>query len=98
MKYPVLLPNIFDYPFTYESNLNLKVGEYVKVSFGKSEITGVVWDDFEKNDDKKRDEVESTLLHPTLKDLVNIHRFVSHHAIKDCPINIVSIQSMPCFN
>ena len=52
MKYPVLLPNIFDYPFTYESNLNLKVGEYVKVSFGKSEITGVVWDDFEKNDDK----------------------------------------------
>ena len=31
MKYPVLLPNIFDYPFTYESNLNLKIGEYVKV-------------------------------------------------------------------
>ena len=33
MKYPVLLPNIFDHPFTYESNLNLKIGEYVKVPF-----------------------------------------------------------------
>ena len=28
MKYPILLPNIFNYPFTYESNLDLKVGEY----------------------------------------------------------------------
>ena len=52
MKYPVLLPNIFDYPFTYESNLNLKIGEYVKVPFGKSIITGVIWDNFEKNDNK----------------------------------------------
>ena len=52
MKYPVLLPNIFDYPFTYKSNLNLKVGEYVKVSFGKSKITGVVWDNSEKHNNK----------------------------------------------
>ena len=52
MKYPVLLPNIFDHPFTYESNLNLKIGEYVKVPFGKSILTGVVWDNFEKNDNK----------------------------------------------
>ena len=28
MKYPVLLPNIFDYPFTYESNIKLKAGDY----------------------------------------------------------------------
>ena len=28
MKYPVLLPNIFDHPFTYKSNLKLKVGDY----------------------------------------------------------------------
>ena len=27
MKYPVLLPNIFDYPFTYESNIKLKAGD-----------------------------------------------------------------------
>ena len=45
-KFPILLPNIFNYPFTYKSNLNLKVGDYVLVPFGKSKITGVVWDEF----------------------------------------------------
>jgi len=53
MKYPVLLPNIFDHPFTYESPLKLKTGDYVNVPFGKKEITGVVWDQFEKNVNKK---------------------------------------------
>ena len=52
MKYPILLPNIFNYPFTYESDLKLRVGDYVVVPFGKSNITGVVWDEFEKNDKK----------------------------------------------
>ena len=46
MKYPVLLPNIFDHPFTYESELKLEVGDYVKVNFGKKIITGVIWDQF----------------------------------------------------
>ena len=53
MKYPILVPNIFNHPFTYESSLNLKVGDYVLVPFGKSKITGVVWDEFEKNNNKK---------------------------------------------
>ena len=44
MKFPILLPNIFNHPFTYESDINLKVGDYVVVPFGKSKITGVVWD------------------------------------------------------
>ena len=48
MKVPILLPNIFNHPFTYETDLNLKLGDYVIVPFGKSKITGVVWDDFEK--------------------------------------------------
>ena len=52
MKVPILLPNIFDHPFTYESNLNLKVGDYVMVPFGKSKITGVVWDEFEKKNNR----------------------------------------------
>ncbi len=49
MKFPILLPNIFDHPFTYESDRKLKVGEYVIVPFGKSKIIGVVWDGFEKS-------------------------------------------------
>ena len=52
MKFPILLPNIFDHPFTYESDLKLNTGDYVIVPFGKSKITGVVWDEFEKNDKK----------------------------------------------
>ena len=53
MKVPILLPNIFNHPFTYETTLNLKVGNYVVVPFGKSKITGVVWDEFEKKTNKK---------------------------------------------
>ena len=52
MKYPVLLPNIFNHPFTYESDLILKMGDYVIVPFGKSKLTGVIWDELEKNDTK----------------------------------------------
>ena len=48
MKVPILLPNIFNHPFTYESDQALETGDYVVVPFGKSKITGVVWDDFEK--------------------------------------------------
>ena len=54
MKVPILLPNIFDHPFTYESgNINLKLGDYVLIPFGKSKITGVVWNQFEKDTNKK---------------------------------------------
>ena len=52
MKVPILLPNIFNHPFTYESKINLKVGDYVIVPFGKAKITGVVWNEFEKKTNK----------------------------------------------
>jgi len=53
MKVPILLPNIFNYPFTYQSDLNLKVGEYVVVPFGKTKTIGVVWNHFEIKNQKK---------------------------------------------
>ena len=53
MKYPILLPNIFNHPFTYESDLKLKTGDFVIIPFGKSKLTGVVWDNFEINNNKK---------------------------------------------
>jgi len=45
MKVPVLFPKIFDYPFTYKSEISesLKSGDFVKAPFGSSEITGVIW-------------------------------------------------------
>ena len=53
MKFPILLPNIFDHPFTYKSHLKLKIGDFVEVPFGKTKVVGVVWDDFQKDISKK---------------------------------------------
>ncbi len=53
MKVPILLPNIFDHPFTYDSGkIDLKVGDYVLIPFGKLKITGVVWNEFESENKK----------------------------------------------
>ena len=53
MKVPILLPNVFDHAFTYESGgLDLKLGDYVIIPFRKSKFTGVVWDQFEKENKK----------------------------------------------
>ena len=35
MKVSILIPKIFDHPSTYNSDLNLKIGDYVVVAFGK---------------------------------------------------------------
>ena len=52
MNFPILLPNIFNHPFTYKSDHKLNVGDFVEVPFGKTKIIGVVWDNFEKNENK----------------------------------------------
>ena len=54
MKVPVLFPKIFDYPFTYKSEISdsLRPGDFVKASFGLNEITGVVWPDEQKTEKK----------------------------------------------
>ena len=54
MKVPVLFPKIFDYPFTYKSEISepLKSGDFVKAPFGSSEITGVVWTHEQKTEKK----------------------------------------------
>ena len=46
MKVPVLVPKVFNFPFTYNSSHlgNLKTGDIVIVPFGKSKEIGVVWD------------------------------------------------------
>ena len=69
MKFPILLPNIFNYPFTYESDFQLKVGDFVEVPFGKSKLIGVVWNEFEKSNNKhfKTKKIITKLDIPTLK-------------------------------
>jgi primosomal protein N' (replication factor Y) len=50
--FEILLPLALNQTFTYGSNLNLEIGNIVKVQFGKKEIWGVAWqesDEKEKN-------------------------------------------------
>ena len=54
MKFPVLLPKVFDYPFTYlnDKNENLKQGDLVVVPFGKKKEVGVIWDKIQETTKK----------------------------------------------
>ncbi len=98
MRYPILLPNIFNYPFTYESEINLKLGEFVLVPFGKSKITGVVWDEFEKNDNKKF-KIKSILkklnVTPLKKDTINfLNWFAEYNLIpKGMALKLILLSS-----
>ena len=46
MKVPVLVPKIFNFPFTYDTGSieNLTPGDLVIVPFGKNDEIGVIWD------------------------------------------------------
>ena len=59
MKIHVLLPNIFDHPFTYESDKKAEAGEYILVPFGKTDAIGVVWDQFEKENSNKKFKIKT---------------------------------------
>ncbi len=84
MKYPVLLPNIFDYPFTYESDIKLKAGDYVKVPFGKKNIIGVIWDFFEEKNNKQfklKSIIEKIEIEPLSKKTMNFLKWFSNYNI-----------------
>ena len=46
MKVPVLIPKIFNFPFTYDAGIleGLEPGDLVIVPFGRSQEIGVIWD------------------------------------------------------
>jgi len=78
MKVPVLVPKIFNFPFTYDSGLleNLKPGDLVVVPFGKAKEIGVVWDKIQpslkefkiKNIEKK---IDNFKINKSLIDYIN---------------------------
>ena len=43
MKTQVLLPKIFNFPFTYNSKIKTKIGDLVEVPFGSKKELGVIW-------------------------------------------------------
>ena len=69
MKVSILIPNIFNHPFTYQNkSTKLAKGDFVKVPFGSSLVTGVVWDYFEKtNKNFKMKSVVEVLDVPRMK-------------------------------
>ena len=82
MKIPVLIPNIFNHPFTYETDLNLGIGDYVMVPFGKSSLTGIVWDHFEKQNNKNflTKKISSRLdINPLSKKTINFLNWFSDY-------------------
>tara|TARA_B100001121_G_scaffold106062_1_gene93768 strand:+ start:74 stop:2017 length:1944 start_codon:yes stop_codon:yes gene_type:complete len=43
MKSQVLLPKVFNFPFTYNSRIESKIGNLVEVPFGSKKEIGVIW-------------------------------------------------------
>ena len=43
MKAQVLLPKVFNFPFTYNSKIKYKIGNLVEVPFGSRKEIGVIW-------------------------------------------------------
>ena len=43
MKAQVLLPKVFNFPFTYNTKAEEKIGDLVEVPFGSKQEIGVVW-------------------------------------------------------
>ena len=98
MEYPILLPNIFNHPFTYKSDLKLKIGDYVVVPFGKSKLTGVVWNEFEKGK-KKNFKIKKILnrldISPLKKDTIKFLNWFSEYNLipKGMSLKLVLLSS-----
>ena len=100
MKFPILIPNIFNYPFTYESDLKLRIGDFVEVPFGKSKSIGVVWNEFEKKNSKdfKIKKVIKKLDIPSLKkDTLKFLNWFSNYNIvpKGMALKLVLLSGKP---
>ena len=66
MEVPVLLPKVFNHPFTYTYNSQkikkLDQGDFVIVPFGKKKEIGVIWDEIRSTQKKiKLREVEKKI-------------------------------------
>ena len=78
MKVAVLFPKIFDYPFTYKSEISQKLmpGDFVKAPFGSTEITGVIWPHEQKTNKKFKlkkikSKIETTKLNSSMINFIS---------------------------
>ena len=105
MQIPILLPKIFDHPFTYETSQKIKLntGDLVKVPFGSKKEIGIVWHTTEKTKKKfKIKKIEKKInLSPISKNLINFIDWFSKYnmvplglTLKLCLTNHLSIENM----
>ena len=87
MEVPVLLPKVFNYPFTYLNNKkkikSLKLGDIVIVPFGRKKEIGVVWDKISHSEKKfKLKHIEKKLTEISLnKKLIEFINWFSSYNI-----------------
>ena len=85
MKVSILIPNIFNHPFTYQNkSKKLVKGDFVKVPFGPSLVTGVVWDYFEETNKNFTPAVRIQFLGESSIDMMayfRCNKYGDHHTI-----------------
>ena len=89
MKAQVLLPKIFNHPFTYKvKSLDVKIGDLVEVPFGKKKELGVIWHhrNFEKKNIQLKEIIKKTNYSIDGKLIKFIEWFASYNMV---PIGLV---------
>ena len=78
MKVEVLLPKVFNFAFTYNSNnISLKTGDLVEVPFGKNKEIGVVW----KN---KKTELKKNII------IKNINKKIKNYSLNENLVDFIT--------
>ena len=78
MKVQVLLPKIFNYPFTYNSNGDHKIGSLVEIPFGSKKEIGVIWNNnYKEPENIKIRNIHKKIEYSISKELINFVEWFS---------------------
>ena len=88
MKVQVLLPKVFNFPFTYNLKIDGKIGDLVEVPFGSKKEIGVIWkNNYSEPDNIKIKDIRNKIEHSIDKKLIDFIEWFSSYNI--VPIGLV---------
>ena len=88
MKAQVLLPKIFNFPFTYNFTQEVKIGDIVEVPFGYKKEIGVIWkNNLAEPENIKIKDIERKLGYSLDNKLINFIEWFSYYNI--VPLGLV---------
>ena len=88
MKVQVLLPKVFNFPFTYNLKIDGKIGDLVEVPFGSKKEIGVIWkNNYTEPDNIKIKDIRNKIEHSIDKKLIDFIEWFSSYNI--VPIGLV---------